>query len=309
MPRSEVAAGSSVVATRVEEPRALTDLLDDLPDQAAVVDDRGVVVSVNRRWRHFAQNRCGDCVLAEPGADYLSVLRSTEGARSEARAFEALLRGQRQHLEWEYPCHGSRARCWFLTRATRLRGGGVLVVHSDITSRKLMEMKLISEAHHDQLTGLLNRRGLEQRWQHDPSRFGVGLMLDCDDFKAVNERFGHAGGDQVLRELATRFRSLQRPGQRIARVGGDEFVWLLPEHDNHAALDFAGRLRRAVGARPVNCTLGTATVTVSVAVVALNPWVTTLHDLLEVTHGTLRECKTSGKNRVSCPPDLELRRS
>ncbi len=103
---------------------------------------------------------------------------------------------------------------------------------SDITDRKQSEMRWVRAAHHDALTGLVNRRGIEERLeQHlgrlatQGGRFGV-LLCDLDGFKAVNDTGGHLVGDEVLRHVAARFRRVVRDGDAVARLGGDEFVVL-----------------------------------------------------------------------------------
>ena len=91
------------------------------------------------------------------------------------------------------------------------------------------EMTNAERARHDPLTGLLNRHGLEKVVQ-GLSRGEVFSLVcfDLDGFKPINDRFGHAAGDQLLREVADRMRSALSDGQVLARIGGDEFLTLLP---------------------------------------------------------------------------------
>lgn len=104
----------------------------------------------------------------------------------------------------------------------------------------------------DSLTGIYNRRGvfeLGRREMEHVRRFGRALsaiMFDLDDFKAVNDTYGHAVGDQILTEVATRCRNELRSVDLLGRYGGDEFIVLLPETDEEAAQHVAERLRRAV---------------------------------------------------------------
>jgi diguanylate cyclase (GGDEF)-like protein len=105
-------------------------------------------------------------------------------------------------------------------------------------------------AHTDMLTGLLNRRGLEQRLESELSdaqeeRRPLSLVvLDCDDFKDVNDRAGHEFGDALLREVGLVLRRACPEGGSAARLGGDEFVVMLPGTDSDEAMSEVARVRR-----------------------------------------------------------------
>jgi len=136
--------------------------------------------------------------------------------------------------------------------------------------RKLVA-RLQEQSLTDELTGLANRRAFldvaareierSRRYRHELSL----AYLDIDAFKAANDRFGHAAGDRVLIALAGLARATARSVDTVARIGGDEFVILMPETDAPAALPLAERLRatcsRAAGtsAAPVTCSIGLVT--------------------------------------------------
>jgi diguanylate cyclase (GGDEF)-like protein len=101
----------------------------------------------------------------------------------------------------------------------------------DISAEKAAEKRLVEIARLDPLTGLLNRAGFEHALNAMAARRGDGHMalmyVDLDRFKQVNDRHGHATGDEVLRQFAERLRGLVRPTDAVARLGGDEFALVL----------------------------------------------------------------------------------
>ena len=108
-------------------------------------------------------------------------------------------------------------------------GGGWVATHEDITEQRQSEVKIEYMAHHDSLTGLANRVLLNDRLEHALGRAQHEEMvavhhLDLDQFKAVNDTFGHPCGDRLLRVVAERLRGLVGEADTIARMGGDEFV-------------------------------------------------------------------------------------
>ena len=124
-----------------------------------------------------------------------------------------------------------------------------------LTQLQQANAELRTQALTDPLTGLLNRRALVQeldRQLASAQRAGHWLLvaaIDLDGFKQVNDRHGHDVGDAVLREMATRLRATVRQCDEVARIGGDEFVLLLPETSENGARELADRIRRAVESR------------------------------------------------------------
>jgi diguanylate cyclase (GGDEF)-like protein len=117
----------------------------------------------------------------------------------------------------------------FKIRHRPMPGGGWVATHEDITEQRQSEVKIEYMAHHDSLTDLANRVLLNDRLEHALSRIQHGKLvavhhLDLDQFKAVNDTFGHPCGDKLLRIVAERLRELVGASDTIARMGGDEFV-------------------------------------------------------------------------------------
>jgi diguanylate cyclase (GGDEF)-like protein len=119
--------------------------------------------------------------------------------------------------------------CTFKIRHRPMPGGGWVATHEDITEQRKSEVMIEFMAHHDSLTELANRVLLNERLEQALGRIGGGELvavhhLDLDQFKAVNDTFGHPAGDRLLKIVAERLRGLVRESDTIARRGGDEFV-------------------------------------------------------------------------------------
>jgi diguanylate cyclase (GGDEF)-like protein len=123
---------------------------------------------------------------------------------------------------------------------------------------------------HDALTGLLNRRAFDERLAQEVAasrRTGLPLgllMIDVDHFKLINDKHGHAGGDQALCAVAERLARAARSNDVVARLGGEEFAALLPATDAAGIRQAAERLRQAVSAQPLVLAGGQQTISVSV---------------------------------------------
>jgi len=159
----------------------------------------------------------------------------------------------------------------------------------------------------DALTDLPNRRHVEERLRQQASaarrhHFPISvLMLDIDHFKAVNDAFGHAGGDAVLREFAVRVPPLLRTEDVIARWGGEEFLVVLPFTDVEGAALIGERIRAAAADRSFAVPGGLVPVTVSVGCATgtgEEP-----EALLRHADAALYEAKQSGRNLVISKPD------
>lgn len=124
-----------------------------------------------------------------------------------------------------------------------------------VLARLLQVMR--SRAEQDGLTGLMNRRAFEARLRHEQQRLqrgGAGyalVLIDLDHFKRINDELGHEAGDQALVQTATRLREGLREVDALARLGGEEFIALLPATPQAAALQVAERLRMTLAARPL----------------------------------------------------------
>ena len=172
--------------------------------------------------------------------------------------------------------------------------------------------RLLRSGFTDVLTGWNNRRYLQVRLVEELARARrdasglVCLMLDIDHFKKVNDSYGHAAGDAVLRELAQRIESQVRVSDVAARYGGEEFVVLLPGTEIESGTLLAERIRKAVSANPIEIGGGNSiTITVSIGIASIAPirdgddLKTTGESLLARADVALYSAKSSGRDRIA----------
>jgi len=177
-----------------------------------------------------------------------------------------------------------------------------------------VRLQLRRKRHHEQslldpLTGAFNRRYFDVHAPRLAARCGTAgrpiavLVVDVDQLKRVNDTYGHAAGDRVLKEVVDRVMSALRPLDLVARMGGDEFAVVIPDTDLDAALQIAERLRARIGEAPD----GDIAVTVSIG--TAGSWSDEQEEIdamLKRADAALYEAKRAGGNRVSC--DGERRR-
>lgn len=177
--------------------------------------------------------------------------------------------------------------------------GGLLIAHRQIVSRARFE------ARHDELTGAWSRKALAEFAARERARAvrsgkPLGLMLvDLDNFKAINDASGHAAGDAALQLVADSVRKVLRGGDVLARLGGDEFVLLLPDTELDAATAVGEKLRRAVRAavaRPESSKMAMLTLSIGVTVIARGE---ALEAALARADEAMYEAKAAGRDRVA----------
>jgi len=169
---------------------------------------------------------------------------------------------------------------------------------------KALRDDLVTHATRDALTGLLNRRELDARTAAaiaHAQRYDRALscaMVDVDHFKAVNDRYGHAVGDAVLCEAATRLRETCRETDTIGRYGGEEFIVLFPEATTEDAMVAAERIRRAFCDVALTAGGVDLLLTASIGVATWAPSMTVPASLYSAADRALYQAKERGRNRA-----------
>ena len=190
---------------------------------------------------------------------YASLMDNDDSERIFCEVKAALANDESFSLEYGLTCKdGSRIWVWERGRGVE-EDDGTLVLEGivlDISDRKELETELEELATRDPLTGLFNRRELSRVLEEELERGKryqrpmALLWIDFDRFKEVNDTYGHAAGDSVLRSVSRLLLGSVRSVDSIGRFGGEEFVIVLPEMDLDEARDTAERLRRKVAEAP-----------------------------------------------------------
>ncbi|MBK9676768.1 MAG: GGDEF domain-containing protein [Betaproteobacteria bacterium] len=180
---------------------------------------------------------------------------------------------------------------------------------SDSISLALANLKLREPLHalscHDSLTGLFNRRFMEETLARDLSRIAridnplVIAMLDIDRFKTINDRFGHDAGDVVLKEVARLMMGFRAGIDVPCRFGGEEFILILPETATKQALSRLEQLRISIGELNLNLNGKVIPrVTVSIGVAVFPEHGDTATALIKAADNALYRAKRNGRNRI-----------
>jgi diguanylate cyclase (GGDEF)-like protein/PAS domain S-box-containing protein len=219
----------------------LRDAIESIPDPFALFDSSDRLVLCNQQYAQtfFGGQRFEDIA----GKTFEELVRASISAGEaippefdgDAEAWiAASMRLHRNPGAGETLIQTGAGR-WYQMRERRTREGGIVGVRTDVTDLKASEARVRHLSQHDPLTGLPNRRLLQDRMEQaftlarrNKTQVAI-LLVDLDRFKVINDVHGHRAGDEVLREVANRLRGCVREADTVARHGGDEFVVLLPE--------------------------------------------------------------------------------
>jgi diguanylate cyclase (GGDEF)-like protein len=290
--------------------KQVVDLL--LRDFEAHASDWLWEADVSGKLRHVSvrlAEALGQPVAALQGADFIEAIATHAGAETQPQALVHL----RQRLQRPQPFRDlvvpvivRGAQCWWALTAKPLVDEtglhqGWRGVGSDITNARRHELELSRLANFDSLTGLANRHQFRARLSmlHAGARTRscALILLDLDNFKAVNDTLGHGVGDQLLCSIALRLQALTQPDDLLARLGGDEFVLLIP---GEATAPFIlARAQALVAALREPCIIDGMRIEARASVgVALGADGVSAEDLLKNADMALYAAKDAGRDAV-----------
>ena len=300
---TEQQAGS-YISTIYED---LQSILEWLPVGVEIFDATGYCVFTNAQgvrifgWGADELNDIEEWwTHAYPDPEYRAVVRR---AWAEAVATSRAEGSAIMLADWLVTCKdGSQKLVHFHFRCV---GDLQVLVYWDVSEERKVEAELRHHADTDELTGLRNRR----RFFSDAATLleraaaagqpVAALMIDLDLFKAINDRHGHAVGDTVLRQVAEKCRRALRDQDVLARLGGEEFVALLPGCNENAGMQIAEHLRHLIDALPIEIGEARLHVSVSIGLAACDDAVRNIDLLLADADRALYAAKHGGRNRVN----------
>lgn len=239
-------------------------------------------------------------ILANQG-DWETIEHGTSaaGVRGDAAIHEVMLRAQDGRTVW----------CQLTSRQAGEANSRILVL-TDISALKKREELAWHHANHDELTGLPNRRLLSEHARRLLSvalrqrRMAAVLVLDLDGFKEINDLFGHAYGDALLRRVAQRLSSVLREYDVVARTGGDEFVVLLSEIDEPSISAVVAEKLIAAASESVEVPGRTVNMHASVGIALFPADGHDFDSLLSSADNAMYAAKGAGKNRYQFAGEL-----
>jgi len=239
-----------------ENYRYLVELSPQIP---WIADPNGRTIEISSRWLTLTGLSRNE-VLAERG--WAKAVHPEDLEPATRKWAHSVATGEPYDDEFRLRMADGSYR-WFRGRATARRDETGAIVRwygteEDIHDSKLAEERLRWAAYHDPLTGLPNRSLFQEKLQQALDRAATAqrkiglLIIDLDDFKQINDRFGHDAGDAVLKAFAQQLRSIAPDPECVARLGGDEFSIIIPDVEDEAdvarvANDIAARTRKTSG--------------------------------------------------------------
>jgi diguanylate cyclase (GGDEF)-like protein/PAS domain S-box-containing protein len=287
----------------------LREAIDSLSAGIVVYDDHDRLIACNDAMRKLY---AGFSDVIMPGRTFEEITRAgaERGSFRAAigRAEEWLAERIQQHRAADGVPHEQELvdGRWVQFTEHRTPAGHTVGTRIDITQRKQLENELRDQATTDALTGLPNRRHFLARLDEEVERVrrratqqACVLMMDLDHFKRINDQFGHAAGDSLLRHFAQLLSEELRGTDTCGRMGGEEFAVILPGTDVEAAEVLAQRICRRLAGVPLRIGTQQVYVTVSMGIAAIDPADLTADTVLSRADGALYQAKEAGRNRVA----------
>lgn len=296
----------SIAAARFDRSERLgRAVIDSLQAPLAVVDVKGRLVTRNASWVLTARNHAEGCWNLAPGESFIELCKRTSGDPALGHRFAQgvtdVTSGVLRSFVCEYRTAAESPSWWRCSVVPlSLDEGGAVVSFTDITESKTTEAELSHAATHDSLTGLPNRELFHRQLDEalgTPDQTVAVAFVDVDEFKAVNDHFGHEVGDSLLCQIAGRLRKVVRGWDTVARYAGDEFIILLRGWKSEERLEECGARIIDAFSTPFELAECELEVGVSVGLAAGRAGATEGSLIVRRADEAMYRAKNAGKNR------------
>ncbi|MDR3492095.1 MAG: diguanylate cyclase [Gammaproteobacteria bacterium] len=290
-------------------------VLESSPDGVLVVNEQGLIISYNSRfveiWELSLSHQSSEFIpYIALGVDDAPILSAVTQRVKDPTVFLARVQELYAHPDLDDHCelelidgrtierhstalwsdeHDYLGRVWFFR---------------DITSHKKIENKLVELTRQDPLTGVANRRYFHELSLQEMVRAQRYLTplsiasIDLDHFKRINDVYGHAVGDKMLKALCNVIQQMLRENELFARIGGEEFAILMPNTSLQGALYLAERIRQAAAENKLIFNNQEISCTISIGIAELKPTDGSIDDCLGRADKAMYKAKQHGRNRV-----------
>ncbi|PSV01150.1 GGDEF domain-containing protein [Photobacterium kishitanii] len=278
------------------------DLFDGSFDSIAILDHEFKVMRINEQMSYSFE-----CVEDDVIGSYIWSFMASNNPKDDFLNMMLEVDSSGKLLVNSFPAR-KRDGSVFISNFKVLKSnsnGAYVFIIKDLTAFKERENVLIRDAKSDNLTGLLNRKGLEERLSYaidelpEYSNFKIGvLFIDLDEFKSINDTFGHKAGDELLCYVARALRDSLPEESTISRIGGDEFVCVVPVCESKRELNSFGLSIIENVAKSVIVDGNHITVKCSVGGALFPDDAKTVESIIKSSDYAMYSAKTSGKNKV-----------
>jgi len=288
-------------------------IINTLPDHIAVIDAEGNIQHVNTKWEAFGSKNGFNSFNGFDGDDgweginYLkickeSALRGDPYALDAYEGIKKVIDGEEEVFQLEYPCHSPIEERWFVMRVTAFNADDtqlIVISHQNIS-------KIALQAMTDGLLNIANRRHFEEFYDKEwkrCTRHGHDLsmaLIDLDQFKNINDTYGHEVGDYCLVETAKILKQYtRRVGDLCARYGGDEMVIVWSETSIHDAKNMVNKILHAIRHINIGKISAKHYLTASIGLASITPLkALDKKEFWQLVDHHLYQAKKAGRNQV-----------
>ncbi len=292
-------------AESLENQVRLQAVIRNIQESIISIDSKGIIEDANPATAHIFGYSVDELI----GQNIKMLMPEPDHSQHDAYLREYQHTGKRRvigHYREVVALHKNGRQFPLEINVAEMKLGGVthfIGLARDITERKIAEEQLTQMALHDQLTGLPNRKNFLDKLEF--SLFTARrikavvalLFIDLDGFKKINDSFGHAIGDRVLKEVGRRLRANIRESDTVARIGGDEFTIILNhlkmvEDASYVANKIIKAVNQPIGLDGITCNVGA-----SIGIAIYPDHAESMNDLINAADSAMYQAKTNGKNQ------------